>query len=113
MGPFSGLTVLVLQYSDTSRQHNSVSRLPQLCLTFYPALRVALVVFDSPTGQSYDGTLRQLLDVLPAGHAPHVQRKRVLGSLLSLQSNLDIANLMITLPSQTALTWAAITLCLS
>ena len=70
-------------------------------------------MFDSPTGQSYDGTLGKLLDVLPAGHAPHVQRKRVLGSLLSLQSNLDIANLMITLPSQTALTWAAITLCLS
>ena len=90
MGPFSGLTVLVLQYSDTSRQHNSVSRLAQLCLTFYPALRVALVVFDSPTGQSYDGTLGKLLDVLPAGHAPHVQRKRVLGCLLSLQSDLDI-----------------------
>ena len=62
----------------------------ELCLTFYPALRVALVVFDSPrAGQTYDGTLRQLVDGLPTGHAPHVEGQSILGCLLSLQGHLD------------------------
>ena len=63
----------------------------QVRLTFNPALRITLAVFDSArTGQTDDGTLRQLVDGLPTGHAPHVEGQSILGCLLSLQGDLDI-----------------------
>ena len=63
----------------------------QVSLTFNPALRITLAVFNSArTRQTDDGTLRQLVDGLPAGHAPHVQGQGVLSGLLSLQGHLEV-----------------------
>ena len=101
----SCLTVLVLQYSDTSGRMTVITMIlmqkssqksflglqwtvTPLELTFDPPVRVALGVLDSPLGEADDGTLREVVHGLSAGHAPHVEGQGVLCRLLSLEGHL-------------------------
>ena len=82
-------------------------------LTFDPPVGIALGVLDSPLGEADDGTLRKVVHGLSAGHAPHVEGQRVLCCLLSLQGHLGYhCETCLRLPVL-ALTWAAMTRCLS